>query len=234
MIKRNQRKPARHQKRRQKFEIFRAVVECGPLWSDVDEKKGPRKGGGDMAREPWDWERDDATTTGEAESTSVIPGDPRPDDEPATATAEPGEVFDPCTGELVSTDDIDGLADLLIRCRERRDYLYVAIHEAERAIVAKAPADDGPKTKRVKGKTKTLKIEHPSAAWDSGKLREAWEAYPDFRDEYLAISSIKPRIREVKKLKETSGEPPFLQFRSMVCGAEKAPTASARITIEKD
>ncbi len=153
----------------------------------------------------------------------------------AATAAKPGEneLLNPTTGEVVSADDIDGLIDMLEGLRSRKDDISTAIVTAERFLVSRAPADDGPRTKRVKGRLRTVKIEHPGPSWDSGKLMEAWCAYPNICNDYLRIERIVPKMREVKKLRETGGEKDFEQFRSMVLGAEKPPAGKSRVSIEE-
>lgn len=144
---------------------------------------------------------------------------------------EPEEILDPLTGELVSVNDVDTLIDLLESLKRADEANYAAKIQVQRALAAKAPHEK--KTERVAGNRRAVKIEHPSKSWDNSKLKEAWNSYPKFRDQYLRIGSIEPQLREVDKLRGTSGPADLESFKSIVLSAEREPTANARVSIEK-
>lgn len=148
-----------------------------------------------------------------------------------TPSAEPAEILDPLTGELVSVDDVDSVIDLLESLKRMEDAVRDAKVQVTRALAAKAPHEK--KTERVAGQRRVAKIEHPGKSWDNSKLKEAWNSYPKFRDQYLRIAAIDPQLREVDKLRGTSGPADLESFKSMVLSAEREPTASPRISIEK-
>jgi hypothetical protein len=63
-------------------------------------------------------------------------------------------------------------------------------------------------------------------------LKEAWNAYPQFREKYLRIGSVNLQMREVGKLKSLkSDDPAFVQFKGMIensiaNGTDGLPTVS--------
>ena len=156
---------------------------------------------------------------------------PENERENANHSIEAEEILDPLTGELVSVNDVDTLIDLLESLKRADEANYAATVQVRRALAAKAPHEK--KTERVAGNRRAVKIEHPSKSWDNSKLKEAWNSYPKFRDQYLRISSIEPQLREVDKLRGTTGPADLESFKSMVLSAEREPTANARVSIEK-
>lgn len=215
-----------------RFNPFQAVSRVLPMFFDKDGNgtregsRQPAKRNGDSAMATataFDWESEmDQQTTDEK------------DGRQATETQIRNEVLDPETGELIDANDIDGLAGLLGRLRAKRDELYAPIATVERFLASHAPADDGPRTKRVRGKERTVKIEHPGPSWNNSMLKEAWNSYPKYRDEYLRLERVAPKVREVKKLQETTAvEKDFETFQNMVLDAEQEPTGKPRITVEK-
>ena len=149
----------------------------------------------------------------------------------ANHSIELEEILDPLTGELVSVNDVDSVIDLLESLKRMEDAVREAKVQVTRALAAKAPHEK--KTERVAGQRRVAKIEHPGKSWDNSKLKEAWNSYPKFRDQYLRISSIEPQLREVDKLRGTSGPADLESFKSIVMAAEREPTSNPRITIEQ-
>lgn len=161
----------------------------------------------------------------EVSSTTVAPVAQSP---PTPAVSE---IMDPLTGELIRTDDVDGLVDLFESLKKQGDAICVARIEVQRALASQVPGEK--KTERIVGRRRAVKIEHPSTTWDSSKLKEAWNSYPQFRDQYLSLGTITPKLVEVKKLKGTQGPPDLETFKNIVMSAERAPTGNPSITIEK-
>ena len=149
----------------------------------------------------------------------------------ATDATAAAEILDPLTGELVSADDVDMLIDLLDSLKKADEANYAAKVQVIRALAAKSPHEK--KTERVAGHRRAVKVEHPSKSWDNSKLKEAWNSYPKFREQYLRIGSIEPQLREVDKLRGTSGPADLESFKSIVLAAEREPTSNPRITIEQ-
>jgi hypothetical protein len=143
----------------------------------------------------------------------------------------PVELVDPTTGEILDLAD----ADTLISSFERVSIQANVFWEAKRKIahaIAKLTEGEA-KTRRVRGKERGAKVEMPDDAWVQSILKEVWNAYPKLRDDYLRIESVGVKLREWKKLKETSGEPDLEQLKKMLAQANMGPTGTPRVTVEK-
>ena len=141
------------------------------------------------------------------------------------------EILDPTTGELVPAGDIDQL----IEAFERIKLADAAIYKAKREVqIALADLTEGKaKTRRVRGRRRRAKVEMPDSSWDQSILKEAFNSYPQFRDQCLAIASIRVRKREYQKVRNEAGPADFMQFRNMLTQAEGPPTGTPRVTIEE-
>jgi len=147
------------------------------------------------------------------------------------AESDAPEIKSPLDGMLVAVDDPDGLIDLYEQLDLFDKHLYATKLKIREALAALTEGDA--KTRRVMGKRRAAKVTMPADSWDNGILREAWESYPALRDGYLRIAKIEPRLREVKKLANTSGTPEIETFRNMVLSANRGPTGTPSISIER-
>ena len=152
---------------------------------------------------------------------------------PTNTPAAPAiaEIEDPLTGELIDANDVDALITLFEQLKANMDAIATAKGLICQALAAKTEGDT--KTRRIVGKTRAAKVEMPSTKWDNSKLKEAYHAYPGFRDLYLRIAKIEPDLRQVNKLRNTSGPADLELFKKIVLSAESPPTANPSITIEK-
>ena len=168
-------------------------------------------------------------------SKAVRPG-PRTPLGPGTPGVEPlappTEIEHPLSpGEIVALDDIDGLIDLY----EQLDGIDKRIYGTKiriRDALAKMTEGDA-KTRRVKGKRRTAKITMPDDGWEQSILKEAWNSFPDYAEDVLAIASLRVKLREYKKLVNTSGDASFTTFRDMVTSANRGPIGTPTISIEE-
>lgn len=146
------------------------------------------------------------------------------------AAAGPSLIACPLTCEVIDTTDVDALID----CYERVSRLDAKLYDAKVAIRhALADMTEGDaKTRRVRGKRRQAKVEFPSDSWDQSILRQAWQTYPQFRDEFLKIGTITPKAVECRKLAGTSGPAAFESFRDMVTKANRGSLGLPTITIE--
>ena len=147
--------------------------------------------------------------------------------------AEPtvGEIFDPLTGELVSTDDVDGMIDFYERVMLLEKELRAAKVQLQRAFAAHSKGVA--RTRRVEGERRKVRIELPGPGWDQPRLKEAWGAYPRFRVPYLRVDAVGVNLREYKKLIETTGPGDLMAFKSLVSAARKPSTGNPRVAIER-
>jgi len=143
---------------------------------------------------------------------------------------EPPELTCPLTGEVVSVDDVDGLIDLY----ERIDAMDRQLWNVKRAVrESLAGLTEGEaKTRRVRGHRRAAKVVMPDDSWDQATLREAWTSYPQYREEALRIATFAPRLREWKKMVNTSGPPEFEAFRDLVGRANRGPVGAPTIKVE--
>lgn len=148
-----------------------------------------------------------------------------------TAEQPPAELIDFTTGEVLERGDADALISAFERVKAEADKLYSLRHRIAEAIVA---LSEGPnKTRRVRGKARIAKIEMPDEGWTQSILKEAWNAYPTLRDEFLRIESVGVKLREWKKLKETVGPADLEQFKKMLASANVGTVGTARVSVEK-
>ena len=146
--------------------------------------------------------------------------------------AIPAEIFDPSTGEVVDATDVDALVDAWERMREQES-LNRAFRYALATALCALTTDTETKTRRVRGNRRRCVVKMPDDVWEQGRLKEAWFAYPQFRDEFLAIDRIRPRLREVKKLLAEAGPPDFEAFKVLVRAADLGPHGSPSVTVEE-
>lgn len=150
---------------------------------------------------------------------------------PATERPQPDPFIVDPAGEVVHCDDPDALAECLIRLKAWKDDIYACERAVKLAVLALTEGDA--KTRRVRGPVHRIKVEMPGKSWEQSILKEAWNAYPQFRDKVLGIGSINVKRREFNKMRNESGPPDFEQFRSMIAAAEREPTALPTVTVEE-
>jgi hypothetical protein len=100
------------------------------------------------------------------------------------------------------------------------------------ALAARVPQTDGSKTVRLRGDRRRVKIELPADAWEQGRLKQAWFAYPQYAQEFMKINTLSVRLREWKKALRESGPADFQMFISMLKDANRGPIGTPRIIIE--
>ncbi len=142
------------------------------------------------------------------------------------------EIIDPLTGEVIDREDNDALISAYERVNRTYNKLkavrvQLAIAMAERTV----PGEK--RTRRLAGHLRLAKIEMPGDYFAQDLLKEAWNSYPHLRDQYLRIAQIDPKLTEVKKLWETSGEPDLESFKRILAQARQPSTATPTITIER-
>lgn len=153
----------------------------------------------------------------------------------ADATVEAANdrlVMNPITGAVVDLKDIDSVIRAAVECKALKSDL----ESFDRLIrmTAVGFTKGTAKTRRIQGKTLRAKVEMPDDSWDQSILKEAWNAYPKHREQYLRISRVDPQLREVKKLRELStDDPAFDSFKTMIERANQGPQGTPRVTIEE-
>lgn len=159
-------------------------------------------------------------------------------DEPPPAASrtvsfgDAAEIFDPTNGELIDPTNADALIEAFVRIREFDSRLFAAKRAVQAALLALSDGDSTSKTRRVRGRVHRAKLTLPSDGWSQPLLKEAWHAYPQFRDEVLRIDAIGVKAREFAKFKNETGPEDWSQFKRMVEGASQPATAMPTITVE--
>lgn len=159
-------------------------------------------------------------------SSSPLDDDPLPD-------ADPGFLLNPLTEAIIPPDDVDQMIDAYQEMKAFGDRLYAAQIAIRQKLADITKGQTEAKTRRVQGRRRKAKIEMPSPGWDQSILKEAWNAYPQLRDQVLKIDTVGVKAREWKKLAETAGAPEVEMFRNMIKAAVKPPTGAPTITIEE-
>ena len=147
-------------------------------------------------------------------------------DEPSTA------LLHPISGELLDTNDVDGLIDAWEDLQALEQRLRAARLAMATALAAQAPREGDCRTTRLRGNRRKVRIEYPADSWDQSMLKEAWNAFPAWRDEYLRIVEVGVKLREYAKMARESGPEPFACFQRMLQSAHRGPTGTPRIVVE--
>lgn len=152
----------------------------------------------------------------------------------AAAVAQATEIINPVTGAIVSLDDIDSLILGCDECKKLISELEVFYRTLREAAWAKTAGTT--KTRRLKGKKYQAKLEQGPRYPVGSILKEAYNAFPQHRDQYLKIGKIDLQMREVAKLEGmASDDPSFNQFKGMIKDAiEKGSEGLPSISMEGD
>jgi hypothetical protein len=140
------------------------------------------------------------------------------------------DLINPVTGCIVNTDDIDSLILGCDECKRLLDDINTFYRTLREIAWSKTAGTT--KTRRLKGRKYQAKIEQGQRYPVGSILKEAYNAFPAFRDKYLRIESVKLQMREYAKLEgTTSDDPAFVQFSGMLKdamekGSDGLPTVS--------
>jgi hypothetical protein len=134
-------------------------------------------------------------------------------------------------GKWADLGDVDALIDLYEKLDQFDKRVYSTKLRIREQLVQLSEGDA--KTRRVRGLNRVAVLTMPDDSWDQSILREAWNSYPDLADEMLAIASLRVKMREYKKAVNTAGTPAFATFRDMLTSANRGPTGTATVKIEK-
>ena len=158
----------------------------------------------------------------------------QPEPTPESPPGDPAEIINPFTGEVVATTDIDGLVDMLEQLCKSENAAALAKREITAALVAKTDAEKiTTKTRRVRGNLRRVKITMPDTSWDQGILKEVFNAWPQWRDTFLRIERLAPKMKEINKARSESGPEDYNACVQMIVKAEKPSTGMPSISIEE-
>jgi hypothetical protein len=133
------------------------------------------------------------------------------------------ELIHPLTAECYDAGDLDALIGALKDCDEQIRTLC-----AFRATVARLVAEQAEppedvlfvRTTRLATESHRVKLVWPSPRFSQEALRTTWETWPAIAKNYLAISGLRVRLTEFKKLVgTTSGTKVFREFRCALLAA---------------
>lgn len=173
-----------------------------------------------------EFEFDTATAKSACWTPTAITSDPLPD-------TDPGFILNPITEAIVDDTNIDAMIDAYEEMKLFGDRLYAAQIAIRNKLADLTKGQTDAKTRRVQGTRRRVMIEMPSAGWDQSILKEAWNSFPDLRDQCLKIDTVGVKAREWKKLENTAGAPHLETFREMVKAAIRPPTGTPTVKIEQ-
>lgn len=137
----------------------------------------------------------------------------------------------PLTGELLE-DDTDLLWEQYEESAEMIRRLYD--FKARLAVRLAAKTTGEAKTRFINRHDQPrIKVEFPSDSFRQDIVREAWNAYPQFREPYLRIATLAVNLVEYKKLINEAGTPDFMMFRKILMDANQGPKGLPRISLEQ-
>lgn len=140
-------------------------------------------------------------------------------------------LFDPFTGEIIADEDIDGLIEMYERLDKTNKTVYAVLCRIREKLAAKTEGDA--KTRRVRGQTRACVLSFPSESFEQAMLKETWEEFPELRDEALKIDSIGVKLREYRKLQNTTGGERFIAFRDRLARACRGCVGLPTLKVEK-
>jgi hypothetical protein len=151
---------------------------------------------------------------------------------PANQPEQEQFVTNPLTGCLVNLDDIDSL---ILECDEVKKQMQDlrAFDQLLREVAWKKTAGNT-KTRRLRGKKYQAKVEQGPRYPVGSILKEAYNSYPQYRDKFLRIDSVKLQMREYAKLEGmASDDPAFDNFKGMLQKAmENGSEGLATVSLE--
>ena len=90
------------------------------------------------------------------------------------------------------------------------------------------------RTRRLVTDKFVAKVVLPSDSWSQSPLKELWRDDPEQSEVYLQIATLAPKMIEVKKMENATGNERFEVYKAKLLGARSASTAPPTITIEEE
>lgn len=136
----------------------------------------------------------------------------------------------PLTGELVAFDDADGLIDAYERVKAAEANLWACKRQLAESLYKLCKGDET--TQRVMGKRRRVKVVAPDVTWNQSKLKQLWEAFPDWRLMAMRIGTLDINKRGLDMLLRTNGDENLEMYKARIREACNGPTGSPKLTIE--
>ncbi len=142
------------------------------------------------------------------------------------------EIMNPFTGEVVRVDDVDGLIGLYEGLDKVNKQAYAVLCRVREKLATHAEGDA--RTRRVRGVKRKAVLEFQSESFHQSDLKALWTEYDgeSFREEVLKIDTIGVKLREYRKLINTSGDERFTEFRDKLTRACKGAVGLPTVKVE--
>ena len=159
-----------------------------------------------------------ADSVHETEEGSIIVSATGPGEPAESDSLVDGLVIHPFTGSVIDTDDIDSLLNACDVVAQ--DVADLKQFHNELREIAWSKTSGTNKTRHLVGKTHKGSVTRADVYPDNSILVQAWQTYPQYRDRALKLSSVRPKMREYNKLKQTeTDDPAFATFINMINAA---------------
>jgi len=86
-------------------------------------------------------------------------------------------------------------------------------------------------TQHVRGERRKCRVIKPKRCWDQRILRDAWDEFPEERNELLRIRALSVQVRPLGVAMRTSGPESWTAFRNAVVDAEAPSDRSPAVKI---
>ena len=131
---------------------------------------------------------------------------------------------DPITGEVIDPNDIDSLLEAHERYQEVMRSLRAWNQRVRQQCLAlTSDGEDsmsGPTTRRLRGSAYEGVLTLPPITFEQRALKELWNSKPELASEYLRIQSLSVKMREYKKLLNTTGDEELESFKAILKRAD--------------
>lgn len=156
-----------------------------------------------------------------------------PQAEPAASESDATPHIIMPDGEAIDATDADALIAAYERIARMNDTVYAVTVQIKQALGAMT--EGTAKTRRVAGKSRVAVLTMPGNTWNNSKLKEAYNAYPQLREQYLRIESVAVKAVEFNKTRNMAvvDNPPLETFLSMVASAEQPASGNPSVKVEK-
>lgn len=150
-------------------------------------------------------------------------------------------IVNPVNGEIVSTDDVDGMIGVYEDLDAIDKHIYAAKVRIRKALADLATQEEyrgkPTKTLRVEGAKRKAKLTLPTSTFNQSRLKWFWDMWgvkPEYRDRFLRIKEIGVDRKELDKLRTTAviDNPQLADIRDSLLAAEINNTSAPTLTIE--
>ena len=130
-------------------------------------------------------------------------------------------------GEILET--ADDLIDAFEHLTEEKKRVEDKIRAIKDALYSLCKGEAV--TQHVRGERRTCRVIKPKRCWDQRILRDAWDEFPEERNELLRIHALSVQLRPLDVAMRTSGPESWTAFRNAVVDAEVPSDRSPSVKI---